>query len=234
MRKVVIGLACTAVAGLGALFSKTNRATRPKFVINLNSSIFKAYKNFTGKVQYYVFEKKSAGISASFAGHKMVIVRPLDPAARSNRSPLIMHLVHDGKWYCEIAKKEGGWTPPNDTCVKTSMHEWTLGQALSKIMDTMDAFGSYRFVTNNCRKFLQDTITKMQDTGPPELLQPPSTDDDFKNMCIDRQYTLNIQPLWRYYACERDQQNVYARKRTAAQTTDLLASACRKIPKKDR
>jgi len=224
-----VAAAAGVVACTAGSVAKYNKASNPKYVIHLNSSIFQAYKDFKGQFQYYVFEKKGAGASACLAGHKLVIVRPLDSAARVKRPPVIMHLAHDGEWYCEIAEKLGGWTPPNDECVQTSKYKWTLGQTLSKIMDTMDKFGQYRLLTNNCRTFLQRAIKKMQESGPPELLSPPKTDDEFKLMCIDRQYKLDIQPQWRYYACDRDdQENSYARTRVTARGTDLLASCTRK------
>ena len=163
------------------------------------------------------------GTGALFAGHKMFIVRPLDSAAQANMPPLILHLVHDGEWFCEIAEKKGGWTPPANGGVQTSTFEWTLAQALAKLMDTMDKFGQYRLCTNNCRTFLHAVMGNMKETGPPELLNNhPSTDDEFKRMCIHRGYKLDIQPMWEYYACDRPNGGC-ARTRVGARTTDRLA-----------
>merc|ERR1711990_591215 len=101
-------------------------------VIYIDTKVYEAYKNYRGKLEYYIFT------DSGFFGHRVIVVRD---AARKKR-PLLFHLairVKDAGWCCSI--EQTTWKPSSNE-VQESQHVWDLAHALVVLIGVMKDFGS--------------------------------------------------------------------------------------------
>lgn len=143
-------------------------------IVKFQSEVWKKFKDYEGKVEYYYF---GGGL-----GHGGLCFRIPDSNTVA-QAELTVREVKVGdepekkmRWYV-LVRLSKEWKPKHNEKVHTSTYSWHVGTVLFMVHNFAKKFKNYNMLCNNCNDWKKGVVDEMRKMGPPRLQRPKTLDE---------------------------------------------------------
>ena len=133
-------------------------------LVEMQFSVWEDFKNYHGKVEYYLFGGglRHGGVCFRIPNQDAVVVQAELVLGRPRGTEI--------KWF--VLCRKGKWKPKKEDEIHISTHDWHSGTVLKVAHDFAKNFKTYHALFNNCNDWKHKVVEYMRKEGPPNVQRP--------------------------------------------------------------